>query len=160
MSTKEEVRREYYDDISREEALSYRLKIYPRVDYYHSTSSVYAERIMKEGLCKRSVTSVATVYLGEFAPELAEKGVEDAIFVTARPVKSWASLVCKKVGGKPIYFIVPGINIIRSKCNAYPDFNCLQPLDKYGGLLARYVNEIMLLDCDCIKVGNVVYFEV
>lgn len=148
-----------FDDITREEALSYRLRINPRREYYHSTSSIYADRIKREGLCKRSVSGVSTIYIGEFSPELINGLIEDGIFISTSPNKAWAELVRQKVGGEATYFIVPGTNILKAGCKAYPDYGCLQPLDKRGRLISDYIKEIVLLDCDCVEVMDVKAFK-
>ena len=148
----------WFDDISREEAMSCRLRINHRFRYYHSTTSVHLENIEKYGLCKRSVSGTKTVYYGQLKPELAEDKIEDAIFVSLFPDVSWAGLVCKKWGGVQVYVYVTGRSIIEAGCEAYPDYAILQPLDSRGRIIPSYVKDIMLIGCDCIKISGSEHF--
>ena len=149
----------YFEDISREEALQCRLKVYHWQSYYHATSSAYIDRILKEGICRRSTTGTKTVYYGQLKPELAEKGIEDAIFISIYPEASWADFVCEKYGGEPVFFIVSGRDIINARCTAYPDYGMLQPVDTRGRVVSYAVKDIMLFGCDCVPVKEHKYFS-
>lgn len=148
-----------FEDIDRETALCYRIKIYPWQSYYHATSSVYIDRILKEGICRRGVSGTKTIYYGQLKPELAEKEVEDVVFISTYPEVSWADIVCEEYGGEPVFFIVSGRDIINSRCIAYPDYGMLQPVDGRGRVVRYAVKDIMLFGCDCVAVEKHVSFS-
>ena len=147
-----------FEYIILDEALSCRVKIYPWRSYYHATSSVYTDRILEEGICRRGVSGTKTVYFGQFLPELSEESIEDAIFIATYPEASWAEHVCEKYGGERIYFIISGRDIINARCAAYPDYAMLQPVDARGRIVSYAVKDIMLFGCDCVPVKDYKYF--
>lgn len=148
-----------FEYIDIDTALYCRVKIYPWQSYYHATSSVYVDRILKEGICRRGFSGTKTIYFGEFKPELVEEKIEDAIFIATYPEVSWANLVCDVHGGKPIYFIVSGRDIINAGCSPFPDYAMLQPIDARGRVVNYAVKDIMLFGCDCLPAKKYEYFK-
>ena len=137
--------------ITRDDALKSLLRVSYRDLFYHATSDVYLYRILEHGLCKGSVFGIKQF-----------EGMEDAIFLTTDINEKWAERTVRKVGGKEIYVVVSGREILKSECNVYPDWELPQPLlfkaSKREQIYKRYVTDVILLDCDCVKIKEWNFF--
>ena len=138
-----------YEYIDKQLALKHQIRIIPAKTYYHSTSSTLIQDILKYGLCKHSI-SKRQIYTG----------IEDTIYITTYPEKSWADIAVEKYGGKPVYLKIKGYDIIKAGCKAYPDWEVEQPVSPNGTILTNKVTHIVLLNCECVEVSGYKYFTI
>lgn len=136
-----------FDFLEEEEVFANQIPIEPNSEYYHSTSDIYKESIEKHGLCMRNSTKVKSPYWGK------EEVFSNFMWISKVPDIVWGENAARELGGTPIIFVIKGEDIISAGCKAYPDYNHIQPIDKDRNIVINKVEEIVLTNCDCVKVS-------